>query len=78
MSAAFRDKDGAPVTGLQVRGSFASPADLYKDEAFAMRESEPGIYVGDAPVKNGVWDFNIVGGRDGATLYQSINRVKLD
>ena len=76
--ATFLDKDGAALAGLKVRGVFASPADLYRDEAFDLQESEPGVYVGAAAADAGVWDFKIEARRGGEVVYRTKNRVTFE
>ncbi len=73
--ATFRDAEGQLLTGLDVTGVFAAPADMSRDRSFAMREIDPGVYVGPAPPASGVWDLTLKATRGGETLFQSKNRV---
>ena len=73
----FRDAGGRPIGGLAVSGSFAAPADMSRDRAFALREVGGGAYVGAISPPAGVWDLKLKATRGGATLFQSRNRVVL-
>jgi nitrogen fixation protein FixH len=75
--ATFRDAAGEPLTGLAVKGLFAAPADMKRDRAFAMTETAPGVYVGEAAPRAGVWDLQLTAARGTQMLFQSNNRVKL-
>ncbi len=75
--ATFRDSQGRPVEGLTVGGVFSAPADMNRDRAFAMRDAGGGVYVGAVSAPAGVWDLKLKATRDGATLFQSKNRVTL-
>jgi len=75
--ATFRDAQGRPVEGLTVTGVFAAPADMNRDRPFALREAGGGAYVGGVSAPAGVWDLKLKAKRDGATLFQSKNRVTL-
>ncbi len=74
--ATFRDAAGEPLAGLAVSGVFAAPADMSRDRRFAMRETEPGVYVGATP-PSGVWDLTLEARRSGQTLFRSNNRIKV-
>jgi nitrogen fixation protein FixH len=75
--AIFHDAQGQPIEGLVVSGIFAAPADMARDRPFAMRATGGGAYVGGGSPPAGVWDLKLKATRDGATLFQSINRVTL-
>ena len=78
VSATFLGPDGAPLTGLSVVAVFAAPADVYRDITAPLHESAPGVYGGAAAAPRGAWDFKITASRDGAVLYQSTNRIKVE
>ena len=40
----LRDRDGRPVTGMEISGSFLRPADASQDRSVVLREVQPGIY----------------------------------
>jgi nitrogen fixation protein FixH len=75
---AISDAAGHPVEGLAVGGVFASPGDVRLDKSFALQETTPGTYVGQAKPSKGVWNFEIAAAREGKTLFRSKNRVSLD
>jgi len=72
------DAAGRPLEGLGVAGLFAAPADMQRDTPFALKETTPGIYVGQASPSNGVWDFELAAQRGAKTLFRSKNRVNLN
>jgi nitrogen fixation protein FixH len=74
LRATFRDSAGEPIAGLTVSGLFAAPADMQRDRPFALREAEPGVYIGEAPPA-GVWDLRLKAARGGQVLFQSNNRI---
>ena len=74
--ATFLDAEGRPLDGLKVTGVFAAPADMKRDRAFALRETAPGLYVGEAAPLSGVWDFELTARRGEATLFRSRSRMK--
>ena len=73
----FRDAEGNPIEGLAATGVFAAPADRKRDKPFALTESSPGLYIGEAPAPAGVWDLQLRALRGTETLFQSRNRVNL-
>jgi len=78
VEVAARDAQGAPVTGLSVKGSFAAPVDARLDRRVDLVERTPGSYTGEAPIAAGRWDFELSARRGGETLFQSRNRVLVD
>jgi len=78
LSASFLGSDGAPLTGLGIKASFAAPADLYRDIAVDLHESAPGVYTGATTAPKGVWDLTISASRGGDVLYRSLNRIKME
>lgn len=76
--ASFLDKNGVALAGLRVHGLYASPTDLYRDEAFDLQEAEPGVYVGGAVLAAGAWEFRIEARQGAEVVYQSKNRVTFD
>ena len=73
----LRDAKGAAVTGVTVQATLAHPVDERKDVAFALAESSPGIYRGQALVPGGVWELNLLVVHGTQQLFQSKNRVIL-
>ena len=69
------DAKGAPVTGVGVQATLAHPVDERKDVAFALAESSPGVYRGQASVAGGVWELNLLVAHGTQQLFQSKNRV---
>ncbi len=71
------DAAGVPVTGLAVKTSFDSPADVKLDQALVLTETAPGVYSGRLREARGQWDVDLEASRDGARVFKSINRVAL-
>ncbi|WP_395665829.1 FixH family protein [Methylocella sp.] len=77
IEARFLDRDGAPVTGLAVETTLEAPADVRLDAKLAMREVEPGVYLGLADARPGQWDLVIEADRGGEQMFRTKNRVDL-
>ena len=75
LTVTLRDAKGAAVTGVTVQATLAHPVDERKDVAFALAESSPGIYRGQALVPGGVWELNLLVVHATQQLFQSKNRV---
>ena len=74
--ATFHDARGLAVEGLAVSGRWSALADMTRDRAFAMRETEPGVYVAQgANAAAGAWDLELAAKRGTETLFRSLNRV---
>lgn len=73
-----RDAAGAPLTGLRVEATLASPTDKKLDHPVKLDEAGGGVYRGATDVASGSWDLELKAGRDGARLFQSRNRVTLE
>jgi len=52
-------KDGKPVTGLKTEATIGHPAGDRDDHALKMRETAPGHYQTEAPVKPGSWRVDV-------------------
>jgi nitrogen fixation protein FixH len=54
------DRDGNPVSGAEVDGSFLRPADTRLDQAFVMQEVMPGLYRTELVLPaTGVWELDL-------------------
>lgn len=54
------DKNGKPISKARVSGRFMRPADSKQDQAFAMREGQPGFYqVALTLTEPGKWDLEL-------------------
>ncbi len=75
--ADFRDRDGAPIPGLDVRARFVHPFDKGADRE-AILTSDGGAYEGvAAPLHAGRWTLVIEAKQDGQRKFTSQNRVTL-
>ncbi|MDE2578349.1 MAG: FixH family protein [Hyphomicrobiales bacterium] len=72
-----RDKSGAPVAGLDARLHFAWPTDMKRDKHVMLAETAPGVYTVREPLGAGAWDLEFSASRNGAIVFQSVNRVDL-
>lgn len=75
LSIDLHDAHGAPVTGVEVTAKLAHPIDERNDVAFALTESGPGAYRGQAAVPAGVWEIELLVARGDEQLFRSKNRV---
>jgi nitrogen fixation protein FixH len=69
------DAKGAPVTGVSVQATLAHPVDERNDVTFALLETSPGVYRGQAAVSGGVWELNLLVVHGTQQLFRSKNRV---
>ena len=75
--ADFRDRDGAPIPGLEVRARFVHPFDRGADRE-AILNSDGGAYEGvAAPLHSGRWTLVIEARRDGQRKFTSENKITL-
>jgi len=75
--ADFRDRDGAPIPGLDVRARFVHPFDKGADRE-AVLTSDGGAYEGvAAPLRAGRWTLVIEAKQDGQRKFTSQNKVTL-
>ncbi len=71
------DRDGKPLTGLSAAAKFSHPADTRHDILAALRETSPGVYVGDGDPAPGAWTLVLELGRGGERLFLSRNRASI-
>lgn len=72
-----RDKEGVPVSGAKVTGTFLRAADIRDDRPFALAETAPGVY--SAPITlpdPGRWDV-VLRVRRGDDLHEVEARMEL-
>ena len=75
--ADFRDRDGAPIAGLDVVARFMHPFDRGADRQ-AILNSDGGAYEGVAtPLHSGRWTLVIEAKQDGRPKFTSENRITL-
>jgi len=75
--ADFRDRDGAPIPGLEVRARFVHPFDKGADRE-AILTSDGGAYEGvAAPLHSGRWTLVIEAKQDGQRKFTSQNKITL-
>lgn len=55
----LRDRDGAPLTGLEVTASLQRPATERGRQDLVLREAAPGRYESAGATLNGVWDVEV-------------------
>jgi len=77
--ADFRDRDGAPIPGLEVRARFVHPFDRNSDrEATLSSDGGGGAYEGvAAPLHSGRWTLVIEATQDGQRKFTSQNKITL-
>jgi len=75
--ADFKDRDGAPIAGLDVRARFVHPFDKGADRE-AILTSDGGAYEGvAAPLRAGRWTLVIEARQDGQRKFTSQNKITL-
>ena len=75
--ADFRDRDGAVLSGLQVKARFVHPFDRASDRE-ALLLSDGGAYEGAAPpLHEGKWTLVIEASQGGARKFTSENKITL-
>jgi nitrogen fixation protein FixH len=75
LTLSVRDRDGAPLSGLQAVARLEHPADSRHDQVIAMRPSGPGSFTGATGAGSAQWDLLIDLSRDGRTLFRSKSRI---
>jgi nitrogen fixation protein FixH len=74
-----RDRNGAPLAGLNFSGRLERPTDKRADKELALAEIGGGIYRGDAAgVTPGLWDLVLEGDNAGRRVFLSKNRLTLN
>lgn len=76
----LRDRNGAPVQGMLLRGFVGRPATAQHDKPLAFRETEPGRYAADAgKLADGNWMLTVeaLGPGSGEVLYRARKRLWL-
>jgi nitrogen fixation protein FixH len=72
------DRDGKPVTGLEITARLAHPALTRADHRSGLIEHRPGLYLAEFPdVQAGAWTFVVEADRSGERVFASRNRVVL-
>ena len=69
------DAQGRPIEGLHLASVFAAPVDAALDRRLELEERAPGLYAGETALAKGHWDLELSASREGATLFQSKNRI---
>ncbi len=73
-----QDRDGVPVSGAQVRGTFMRPSDSRDDRPFALAETAPGVYSARITLPDpGRWDL-VLRVRRGDDLHEVEARTELE
>lgn len=72
-----KDRDGKPLAGLAATAKFSHPADIRRDLEAPLRETAPGVYVGEAEPAKGAWTLILELGRGGERLFLSRNRTEI-
>lgn len=79
ISAAIRDPQAAPMSGLNVIVKFRNPVTAQADQMVELSERESGLYSGVTPaLTDGQWDLVLEARRGDELVYTSRNRVLLD
>jgi nitrogen fixation protein FixH len=77
LTLSVRDRNGAPLPGLEAVARLEHPTDARHDHAIAMQPTGPGAFAGATPAEPAQWDLLIELSRDGRTLFRSKSRVDL-
>jgi nitrogen fixation protein FixH len=56
---AILDRDGLPMTGLNIRAVLQRPTDEAGDQILKLNEADAGIYLAHTPIGSGVWVADI-------------------
>ena len=77
LSMSIRDRDGKPLSALEVVARLAHPTDARHDRVIAMRPAGAGLFAGVTDAEPAQWDLLIDLARDGNTMFRSKSRVEL-
>lgn len=77
LSLSVRDRDGAPMSGLEATAHLAHPADARRDHGIALASAGPGLFVGSTDAEAAQWDLVVNLSRDGRDVFRSRSRVQL-
>jgi nitrogen fixation protein FixH len=78
ITVTVKDRDGRPVSGLDVGMHFYYPATRKLDRQIAAAELADGVYSGAAPLTSGRWDVEIDLTRNGERLFRTRNAMTVD
>lgn len=59
VAVAFRDRNGAPLTGLAVRAEAHRPVHDRSDTSLVLRETAPGRYRAETALASGRWELRL-------------------
>lgn len=77
--ATFRDRQGAPQTGLAVEVRLQHPSDEFLDRTISLVERAPGRYAGAfTALRPGGRTAELVARRDGAVVFTSRNALAIE
>jgi nitrogen fixation protein FixH len=78
LAVRLRDRDGVPVTGLDVKARLAHPAVTRADHTATMTEASPGHYTAEWPgILPGAWTIVVEADRGNERVFASRNRIVL-
>jgi nitrogen fixation protein FixH len=78
ITATVKDKDGHPVSGLDVSLHFFHPANRSLDREITANAVAEGVYSGAAQLTRGHWDAEVNFKRDGERLFRSRNALDIE
>ncbi|WBK01495.1 FixH family protein [Methylocystis parvus] len=73
-----RDADGVEITGVEMSGLLAAPADLSKDLRVTLVETAPGRFSGKVKAPAGQRDLVLTASRGGEEVFRSRSRIEVE
>lgn len=77
LSLSARDRDGKPLSDLDVTARLAHPTDARRDHVIAMHPAGPGLFTGVTAAEPAQFDLLLDLSRAGKQMFRSKSRVEL-
>lgn len=77
LAISVHDRNGAPVSAVEVAVRLVHPADARHDHAIAMRQTGSGLFKGMTAAEPAQWDLVIEMTRGGQRIFRSKSRIVL-
>jgi len=77
LAVTFKDKAGAPVSGLRIGGMIGRPSTVQHDAKIALLETAPGLYAAELGKRaDGAWLVDLEAGRGGRGDDEIVYRLR--
>lgn len=77
LAISVRDRNGVPVSAVEIEAKLVHPADVRHDHAIAMHQSGSGLFKGMTEAEPAQWDLLIEMTRGSQRLFRSKSRIVL-